>query len=358
MSLASQLGELTGQSTFEKYAHMEKEAIPFMAALPWVATALGSAGLGYGASKLFGGNKQQEAGNQLAQQMQEFGGFNPQMMQQFQQARQFMQLGIPPQQAFQYAQQMGQGGAYGPMQGGGGGGFRGGGGYNPWDYRQNPQQKPKRSLKQRLARTNRRQERLQAQMDARNAKRNPPAAGSAGAAAGSAGAPAATTPAAPTPPAATTPTPTTPTAPQQPAPSMVNPVPTGDLPSMYDQEMYELNRPDRQPTPAPAPTPAPPVARGVAPVKPKNPNHPANQKTNQAGLDPYHPDYVPDDYVDPTKSDPMSRHAYGPGGKLQSKIPPKALRDDIAAQTQKNMPQPQKQPSWLGSIGSSLGLGR
>jgi hypothetical protein len=28
---------------------------------------------------------------------------------------------------------------------------------------------------------------------------------------------------------------------------MVNPVPTGDLPSMYDQQMYELNRNDRQP---------------------------------------------------------------------------------------------------------------
>ena len=29
---------------------------------------------------------------------------------------------------------------------------------------------------------------------------------------------------------------------------MVNPPPTGDLPSMYDQELYEMNRPDRQPS--------------------------------------------------------------------------------------------------------------
>ena len=391
MSLASQLGQITGKVAMEKYAAPRNQ-------MPqnW------QAGLDqydrynsiFNPMDWFGGHDERAYQDQAMAQgrplesydrfdwyntMDWFGGHEEDAYQRAlgrQNAMQGVsnQYNINPQQLQnamyqnfvmnQIAQQypgfnFGQGGGMG---GGMGGRNRRG---NAWDFRQ---QKPKRSLKQRLARTNKRQERLQAQMDARNAKRNPPAAGSAG----SAGAPAAKTPAAPTPPAATTPTPTTPTAPQQPAPSMVNPVPTGDLPSMHDQEMYELNRPDRQPTPAPgtgselgvAPLPDQAAGWGSGTATPTPPTDTTTTDNNPAGytppaLKPNVPQMTPQQrHQQQQLSRPENIRSYQPGGNLQSKVPSqdmiRRMKETEAKRIAANTGQPSSQtlPSPTGGLGS------
>ena len=70
--------------------------------------------------------------------------------------------------------------------------------------------------------------------------------------------------------------------PTLPASRMINPTPTGDLPNMYDQELYELNRPENQGVGVPRSTDR------LGPTKRNSP-----RLNTLPGLTPSNPNYVP-----------------------------------------------------------------